>query len=140
MHKEQRVCFLDTERAKVQRIEPDSIPVPVDCELMISLLDEAPGNMLHELRRWSGSSGREICFIPLVTTDARRLMAQEADAREYGIGSVTDRPLTARKVSAFRVLRSERATIQVENLPKPDKGGFKLSGRHPMSKKAQQHG
>ena len=127
-----RVCFFDRTDAVVWKSAKegeDQVPYSVDPELLISLLDEPNGSILFDLRRWSGDGSKEVCFVPLITNTARMLMSQEADAREYGIGSVTSKPLSARKASAFRILRSERATIQseaMERTKRDSKGGGRM--------------
>jgi hypothetical protein len=119
--------------AELERIERDKAPGEInmyDCrncrankELLVALQDETPLSPMQDFSRWRAADGRELCFVPLISQPAQRLLAQEADAREYGWHSLSDKPNRARRGMAFRIIRSERAVIQREQMKPKDKDG-----------------
>lgn len=79
----------------------------VDRELMMMLLHER-NDIFKDLQTWQARDGRDICPVPLVPFRANRVLSQESAARSYGIGAISDRPLTSRQSARFRTIRAER--------------------------------
>jgi hypothetical protein len=131
-----RVCMFDTERALVARICPETgvrVTYSVDRELLVALQDETPASPMQDFGRWQSVDGKEICFVPMISQPALRLLAQETDAREYGWQSLSASPNHARRTNAFRLIRSERAAVQQENDKRrkqdPPQGRIRKPGR-----------
>jgi hypothetical protein len=99
---ELRYCLFDKPRALIETQEGDMLVI--DREVAGLVITPAI-DPLDSLRRWR-VSGRELCHVPVVPSDAHEVMASEVDAKEYHL--IDQDPLRS-QLEAFRMIRSERA-------------------------------
>jgi hypothetical protein len=105
-----RVCLLDRPSAVVSQ---RGAVLTVDRESAVALCADSE-DMLAEFKQLKAgpTGGRELCFVPCIHPRARELMASETDCKEYGV----QRPTTRRHLEAYRVIRAERCSVEMERM------------------------
>lgn len=104
-----RVCFLRRDWAIVDQSEQR---LAIDAVSVLAFVPDTGGDIVSAFDGLSDAAGRVVCPMACVPTWAHEVVAEEIDAKEYGV----HRPMNRKQIEALRIVRSERARAESDRL------------------------
>lgn len=107
-----RVCFLRRDWSIVRQ---SGQGLAVDAASVLAYVPDMGTDIAAQFDLLEDSSGRVVCPMACVPGWAYEAIAEEIDAKEYG---VRRGPMNRKEIQALRIVRSERARAESERMKK----------------------